>query len=84
MNPREIMVHWPRLDIKSPGGLSVFKSPNKALWAFVDERRCVTVVMWDVHTGRVYREEKPEPVDPACVDPGCPGASMGECIRRSR
>jgi hypothetical protein len=57
MNTGEVISHWSRLDIKAPGGFSVFKSPNKALWAFVDEKRCVTVVMWDAHTGRVYREE---------------------------
>ena len=61
MNPREIAVHWTRLDIKVPNGHSVFKSPNKALWAFVDERRSVTLVMWDVHTGHVVKEEKKEP-----------------------
>ena len=56
MNPLEVITYWERLDIKAAHGNSIFRSKNRILWAIVDEAKMQTLLMWDVHTGYVYKE----------------------------
>ena len=37
MSCTEVVIHWSRMKAKAPDGHSLFMSPNKALWAIVDE-----------------------------------------------
>ena len=61
MSCTEVVVHWQRMKAKTPQGHSLFMSPNKALWAIVNEQMNETIQMRDVNTGHVYKQQAPEP-----------------------
>jgi hypothetical protein len=81
MNTIELISYWQRMKAKAPDGHTLFMSPNKCLWAIVDEQRNQTVEMWDVNTGHVYRQQPPAPwgsdkLPPEDRDPTIPDRSL--------
>lgn len=55
IRPGEVLAFWERLPEKVPHGCyQVFRSPNRDLWAWVDERGEVAL-MWSVNTGQVHQ-----------------------------
>ena len=62
--PEEIRVHeitayWEKLRDRSPHDCyAMYRSPNRDLWAWVDEASGVVALMWSVRTGQVYQENQ--------------------------
>jgi len=60
MNTVEVFTNWKR--VRYAHCLNLYESPNRVLWAIVDEAKGVTLQMWDVNTGHVIKQAAPEPV----------------------
>ena len=59
IRPGEVMAFWEKLRDRSPHSCyAIYRSPNRDLWAWVDEARGVVVLMWSVNTGQVHQVDK--------------------------
>jgi hypothetical protein len=69
MNVVEVMAHWNR--VRYAHCLNLYESPNRILWAVVDEAKGVTLQMWDVNTGHVIKQAVPESVTKTSICARC-------------
>jgi len=55
----EVMAYWERMRYCPPHGCyAVYRSPNRALWAWVDEAKGRIALMWSVGTGQVLQADR--------------------------
>ena len=56
IRPGEVMAYWEKLSIKTPYDCyAAYRSPNRDLWAWVDEEKAAVALMWSVNTGQVHQ-----------------------------
>ena len=56
IRPGEVVSYWEKLSIRTPYDCyEVYRSPNRDLWAWVDEVKGVVALMWGVNTGPVHQ-----------------------------
>ena len=59
IRPGEVMAFWEKLRDRSPHGCyATYRSPNRDLWAWVDEKKAVVALMWSVNTGHVHQKDE--------------------------
>ena len=59
IRPGEVVSYWEKLRDRSPHDCyAMYRSPNRDLWAWVDEASGVVALMWSVRTGQVYQENR--------------------------
>jgi len=57
IRPGEVLAFWEKLREMTPHGcFSVYRSPNRDLWAWMDAEGSVAH-MWSVDTGQVYHAD---------------------------
>ena len=58
IRPGEVLAYWEKLRDRSPHCCySVYRSPNRDLWAWVDGNG-VVALMWSVNTGQVHQKDE--------------------------
>lgn len=55
---QEVLAFWEKLRDRSPHSCyAIYRSPNRDLWAWVDEEKGAVALMWSVNTGHVHQAD---------------------------